>query len=424
MESTVIVGAQWGDEGKGKITNFLAQRMDIVARFSGGNNAGHTVVIGDKKFKLHHVPSGIFYPEKLCILGSGMVINLEILKKELDSLNQEGISGKNLRISENAHLIMPYHILLDEYQEKIRGGKKLGTTCRGIGPAYVDKVARDGIRVIDLYDTEVFEEKFKFHYKENEKILYENKISFEQIKDKFAELAGYFKPFVTDTSLLLSKAISQGKKILFEGAQGALLDLDFGTYPFVTSASTLSGGASSCLGIPPYAIKKVIGVAKAYTTRVGTGPFPTELKEKTGEYLLEKGAEYGTTTGRPRRCGWLDLVILRYAARINGITSLAVTKLDVLGGLSKIRVASAYKYKGKILKDFPQSLKVLEKCEPVYEEIQGWKKDIGEIRVWEDLPGHVKKYIDLIQNILDVPVEIISVGPEKNQTILVDGIKD
>ena len=417
MENTVIVGAQWGDEGKGKITNFLSDSFEYIARFAGGNNAGHTVVIGEKKYKLHHIPSGIFNSDKICVLGTGMVINFDMLKEEIDYLNENKISTKNLKISENAHLIMPYHISYDAYQESLRGENKLGTTGRGIGPAYVDKVARTGIRVIDLYDQEIFEQKLRNKFNEDEIFFAKNNLVLNEIREHFGKLAKFFKPYVTDTSILLNSAISKGKKILLEGAQGTLLDLDFGTYPFVTSSTTLSSGSTLGLGIPPYTVKKVMGIAKAYTTRIGTGPFPTEVNGDVCNYLREKGKEFGTTTSRPRRCGYLDLVILRYAVRLNGINSLAVTKLDVLDEMDKIKVAIAYKHKDKIIKEFPQSIKTLAECEPVYQELEGWKTDISSSRIIDDLPQKARNYINFIENILDIPVEIISIGPEKTQTI-------
>ncbi|MFH1454580.1 MAG: adenylosuccinate synthase [Armatimonadota bacterium] len=416
MENTCIVGMQWGDEGKGKITDVLAEKVDMVARFSGGNNAGHTIVIEDKKIKLHHVPSGIVRSEVKCFLGNGMVINLEVLKGELETLKQMGIAADNLYISENAHLIMPYHILADEAQEERRGKKKIGTTKRGIGPAYTDKATRTGIRVVDLHNKKIFKEKLKYHFAEKADYISGN-LNLDEVFNTFTHLYDYFKDKIADTSLLLYNELSKGKKALFEGAQGALLDIDLGTYPFVTSTMTLAGGASVGLGIPSFFIEKVIGIVKAYTTRVGTGPFPTEDTGDIGGRLREAGAEYGTTTGRPRRCGYLDLVLLKYAKRINGVTSLAVTKLDVLTGLKKIKVAVGYKYNGKILKEYPQDQNVFALCEPVYEEMPGWDKDIDSALTYEELPKEAKRYLDFIQNTLDIPVEYISVGPKRCQII-------
>lgn len=415
--NTVIVGIQWGDEGKGKITDFLAKDSDIIVRFSGGNNAGHTIVLGEKKFKLHLIPSGIFYENKICVLGSGMVINLEVLKKEINDLKNEGINTKNLYISENAHLILPYHILIDQKQEELRAGDKLGTTCQGIGPAYVDKVSRRGIRLIDMFDEETFSEKLKYHFKEKETYLKESNLILKEIKETQMEIAQSLKEQVADTTLILSKALKENKKIIFEGAQGILLDLDFGTYPYVTSCNTLAGSAATGAGVPPYVLRKILGVFKAYTTRVGTGPFPTEIKGIIGDYIREKGGEFGTTTGRPRRCGFLDLVILKYALRINGINSLALTKLDVLSGMSNLKIAYAYRYKGKEIDEFPQNLKIWNEAEPIYKELPGWEKDLNKINSFEELPEEAKNYLKFIEGNLNLKIEIISIGAERNKTI-------
>lgn len=416
MKNTCIVGAQWGDEGKGKITDVLAEQADIVARFSGGNNAGHTIVIANQKIKLHHIPSGILHKKIKCILGNGMVINLSDLKDEVDGLHKIGTSTDNLYISQNAHLIMPYHIMVDSAQETLRGKNKIGTTKKGIGPAYTDKAARVGIRVIDLEDKEVFKKKLEYHFKEKAEFITAG-TTVREIFEKYLSLYEYFKEKITDTSLFLYDELTKGKKALFEGAQGALLDLDLGTYPFVTSASTTSGGVATGLGIPSFFVEKVIGIAKAYTTRVGTGPFPTEEVNEVGKLLLDVGAEYGTTTGRARRCGYLDLVILKYAKRINGLNCLAVTKLDVLTNIKTIKVATAYKYKNKTIKDFPQNQNTLAECVPVYQELPGWTQDLSSCLTYDELPKNAKKYIEFMENSLDLPVEYVSVGQERAQTI-------
>ncbi|MGV8119806.1 MAG: adenylosuccinate synthase [Candidatus Xenobiia bacterium LiM19] len=415
---TAVVGAQWGDEGKGKITHFLAEKADIIARYGGGNNAGHTIIVGGETFKLHHIPSGILYPEKICILGNGMVIDPEVLRDELEKLKSRGISCENIRISDRAHIIMPYHRWIDSFQEKKRGNLKLGTTGRGIGPAYVDKVSREGIRVIDMLDEQILRGKIHSNFIEKEALLKESGMTEKEIFERGRELADYFRPYIVDTSLLLYRAYKDGKAIILEGAQGALLDLEFGTYPFVTSSSAISGGGSTGTGLPPYAISSVIGISKAYTTRVGTGPFPTELSDSIGEHLLKTGIEYGTTTGRARRCGWLDLVILRYAVRINGINSLAITKLDVLGGMDSLKIAHAYRHNGEEITEFPSSLQVLSECEPVYTELGGWSENISDCRNVDELPEKARAYIETLEQLLDVSVDIISVGPEKDETIL------
>jgi len=415
---TAVVGAQWGDEGKGKITHFLAEKADIIARYGGGNNAGHTVIVGNETFKLHHVPSGILYPDKICILGNGMVIDPEVLRGECEGLKARGVSCRGMRISDRAHVIMPYHRWIDSCQEKRRGDRKLGTTGRGIGPAYVDKVSREGIRMIDMLDEEMLRARIRNNLTDKEELLRESGLTEQKLFDSARELAEYFRPHVIDTSLYLYNAYREGKAIILEGAQGALLDLEFGTYPFVTSSSTLSGGGSPGTGLPPYAITSVTGISKAYTTRVGTGPFPTELSDSTGGHLLKTGAEYGTTTGRARRCGWLDLVILRYAIRLNGINSLAITKLDVLGEMESIKMAHAYRHNGKELTEFPSSLQTLSECEPVYTEMEGWSESITACRDVSELPHAAREYIRTLEQILEVPVGIISVGAEKDETIV------
>jgi adenylosuccinate synthase len=424
MPVTVIVGAQWGDEGKGKITDYLAERSEVVVRYQGGNNAGHTVEKNGVQYKLHLIPSGILYPDKICIIGNGVVVDPLALLKEIEDLKAKGVEVKedNLKISDRAHVVFPYHLKEDELEEKEKGDEDLGTTKKGIGPCYRDKVERIGIRMCDLMNAEVFRDKLKKNLERKNKIfkdIYgEDGFDFEQIFETYREYAEKLKPYVTDTSVFIYNLAKEGKKILFEGAQGTLLDLDFGTYPYVTASHPVSGGATIGAGIGPTMIDNVIGVVKAYTTRVGKGPFPTELKDEIGEYLREKGHEYGTTTGRPRRCGWIDTVMLRYAVRISGITSLALTKLDTLVGLEKIKICTGYKIDGKLIEDFPASLEDLKMCEPIYEEMEGWSEDIKSVKSFEDLPLNAKKYVKRLEELIGVEFSIISVGPEREDTIV------
>ena len=423
MANTLVVGTQWGDEGKGKIVDFLSEKADIVARYQGGNNAGHTIVIGDEKFIMHLIPSGILHPNVQCIIGNGVVLPLENLIKEMDGLIDRGIHiSKNLLISDRAHLIMPYHSLIESVANS-REARKLGTTLRGIGPAYTDKMNRlSGIRIADLFDAELFEEKLDFNIQSKLQLVESlpSKIDKNTILKQYSEYAQRIKPHVADTSLVLNKAIKNGKQILFEGAQGTLLDIDFGTYPFVTSSNTTVGGVCTGLGVGPRAIDEVMGIAKAYTTRVGEGPLPTELSNALGEYLRQKGAEFGATTGRPRRCGWLDMVVLKYAARINGLTSIALTKLDVLDEVDTIKVCVAYKHKSNIITEFPSNLRILYECEPIYEELPGWMTPISESKSYDDLPAHARKYVEFISKQLETEIAIISVGPGRNQTLVLN----
>lgn len=422
MAAVVLIGAQWGDEGKGKITDFLADKADMVVRYQGGNNAGHTVVIDRETYKLHLIPSGIFYPEKICIIGNGLVIDPEVLIEELDYLENRGISTSNLRISSNAHLIMPYHKALDILEEEFKGEQRVGTTKRGIGPAYKDKASRTGIRVSDLLDKEEFYNKLKYNVEEKNLIL--NKVynhqefDFNYIFDKYLEYAERINAYVTDASLEVNNYLKEGKKVLFEGAQGTLLDLDHGTYPYVTSSNPVAGAACVGAGVGPTRIDKVVGVVKAYTTRVGEGPFPTELTCESGELIRNRGGEFGTTTGRPRRCGWFDAVIARFAVRINGISDFALTKLDVLNGMNTLKICTGYRYKGQTLKEFPQNLKILAECEAVYEEMPGWQGELTEIRKYKDLPVQAKKYVERIEELTEVPVTMLAVGPGRAQTIV------
>ncbi len=425
MSVVVIVGAQWGDEGKGKVTDFLARRAHIVVRYQGGTNAGHTVVFGSQEFRLHLIPSGIFYPDKICIIGNGMVVDPEVLFQELDSFGARGIETARLYISDRAHLLLPFHKLLDAVEEENRGADQLGTTRRGIGPAYVDKVARCGIRLGDLQEPGWEQRVARLTAEKNkvlEKLYGVPGIDPEEVVAKVRVYAERLRPYLTDTSLILAEALAQGKHILFEGAQGTMLDLDHGTYPFVTSSSPTAGGACIGAGIGPTAIDLVLGVSKAYTTRVGEGPFPTELTDARCAEIRERGKEYGTTTGRPRRCGWLDLVMLRYAVRVNGIKGLIITKLDVLDFLPKVFLCKAYQYQGRLLTEFPASLRVLQECEPVYEEFEGWQEDTSGARRYEDLPRPARKFLEAIQGALGIPIVVVSVGPDRSQTVVLEEV--
>ncbi|RAL23388.1 adenylosuccinate synthase [Thermoflavimicrobium daqui] len=423
MSTVVVVGTQWGDEGKGKITDFLAEKAEAVARYQGGNNAGHTIVFDGTRYKLHTIPSGIFYKEKVCVLGNGMVINPEALIQELEYLKSHGIDASNLRISDRAHLIMPYHIRLDKAEEKRKGSNKIGTTGKGIGPAYMDKAARAGIRVGDLLDPEIFAEKLKSNLDEKNRMfkqLYQLEgFTFEEIYDSFMKYAEVIRPYVTDTSVVLNDAIDQGKRVLFEGAQGVMLDIDQGTYPFVTSSNPVAGGVCIGSGVGPTKIHQVVGVAKAYTSRVGDGPFPTELHDEIGNRIREIGREYGTTTGRPRRVGWFDSVVVRHARRVSGITNLSLNSLDVLTGLDTVKICTAYRYRGEIIENYPSNLRVLSECEPVYEELPGWKEDITQVRSLHDLPLEALHYVERVTQLTGIPLATFSVGPDRDQTVQV-----
>ncbi|OPL12574.1 MAG: adenylosuccinate synthetase [Firmicutes bacterium ML8_F2] len=422
LNRLVIVGAQWGDEGKGKVIDFLAAQADVVARFQGGDNAGHTVVYGANVFKLHHIPSGILNPHTLCLLGNGMVINPQILVRELEDLEKRLIKTDNLRISGKAHLIMAYHQAMDEANEKMLGEKKIGTTGRGIGPAYADKALRRGIRAVDMLNFSHFCEWLAEILPLQNKILQEiygqPGFKYEELCEFYRPLCDRLRPLIIDTDLLLAEEIENKKRILFEGAQGALLDIDHGTYPFVTSSSTVAAYASAGTGVGIGWINNVIGVLKAYTTRVGEGPFLTEEKGETGAQIRERGNEYGTTTGRPRRCGWFDSVIGRYAARVNGLTGLAVTKLDVLSGMDVIRMAVAYRCRGEIIRHFPMDPSDMKECEPVYEDFPGWDEDLSNIRKFKDLPPAAQYYLQAMEEAVGVRMEIVSVGPDRSQTII------
>ncbi len=424
MSSIAVIGTQWGDEGKGRIVDLLSSQADMVVRFQGGNNAGHTVVKGNDKFKLHLIPSGILYPDVLCIIGDGVVLDPEVLIEEFDNLKEKGIKTDNLRISCKAHMVMPYHIVLDKAGEHRLGKSSIGTTHKGIGPVYSDKAARSGIRTQDLQDLKIFkvklEESLKLKNAVIEKIYGLEPLNAEEIFNKYKEYSKRINKYIIDTTFLINKYLDKNKKVMFEGAQGTMLDIDHGTYPYVTSSSVTSGGACTGSGVGPGRLDEILGIVKAYTTRVGSGPFPTEESGKIGDYLREKGQEYGTTTGRARRCGWLDTVVQRYSAMINSLDSMAVTKLDILSGLKKIKVCTGYKYQGKVYTDLPCHQTVMHKCKPIYEELKGWEEDISQVKNFEDLPEEARSYIGRIESLVKVPVSMISVGPERSQIIIRD----
>ncbi len=424
MSVTVLVGSQWGDEGKGKIVDILSEKFDIVARYQGGANAGHTVEIGDKQYILHLIPSGILREGVKCVIGNGVVIDPQALLDEIKILEDNGIKVEGrLFISHNAHLIMPYHKLLDSISES--GKNKIGTTGRGIGPCYIDKFDRKGIRIVDLLNRDVLEKKLRKNVEEKNillKKLYDDKgFDIDEIIKEYISFDEAIDSYVTDVPLLLNDAIKEGKNILLEGAQGTLLDVDHGTYPFVTSSNPTSGGASTGSGIPPNKIDNVFGIVKAYTTRVGNGPFPTELRDEVGEKLRKEGAEFGATTGRPRRCGWFDAFLVRYSAMINGIDTVAITKLDVLSVFEKINVCVGYKLNGKLLKSFPSDVDRLSSVIPVYETVDGWMEDITECKSYDDLPQNTKEYLEFISDQANIKIEIISVGPKRRQTFSMNG---
>jgi adenylosuccinate synthase len=425
VANIVIVGTQWGDEGKGKVVDLLAEYADMVVRFQGGNNAGHTMVVGGEQIISHLIPSGILQG-KTCLIGNGLVVDPGVLVEEIDYLIGKGVncSPDKLMISERAQVIMPYHKDIDNGREKKKGHDKIGTTGRGIGPAYEDKATRNGIRFVDLIDDESFSDKLKAILPEKnfylEHFLESKPIDADAILDAYRKLAKRLAPYVGNISVFIDQAMRNGQQVLFEGAQGTHLDIDHGTYPFVTSSNTVSANACCGSGVGPDKINGVLGIVKAYTTRVGAGPFPSELFDETGEYIQSKGAEFGATTGRRRRCGWLDTVILNNAVRLNGLSGLAITKLDVLGGLEQLKICTAYQYEGKRLEAFPASLKVLAKCEPVYESLPGWSEDISSVRVYDDLPPKVRDYLHRIEELTGTPVHIVSVGPGREQTIVIE----
>jgi len=423
MSATVVVGAQWGDEGKGKIIDILAQDSDYVVRFQGGNNAGHTIVTNGEQFILHLIPSGILHKGKICIIGNGVAVNPEALIEEIDMLTRRGVEvDSNLLISEEAHIIFPYHPRLDELKELKKGARKIGTTKRGIGPCYVDKMARCGIRMADLLNDMVFRRKLEDNLEEKNEIF--NKVygfagfSFEEIYSRYTEHSQRIAKYVTNTSLVINKAISEDKRILFEGAQGTLLDVDHGTYPFVTSSNASAGGVCAGTGVGPTKIDKVIGVVKAYTTRVGEGPFPTEFTPQFMDKIRTKGKEFGATTGRPRRCGWFDAVIVGHSCLINGLDEVAITKLDVLDELEKIKLCTGYRYNDKVYENFPADLQIMKTSEPVYEELEGWKEDTTRVNKYKKLPPNARRYLERISEILKTKISMVSTGSRREQIIL------
>ena len=423
MKTVAVVGSQWGDEGKGKVIDFLATQADVVVRGQGGNNAGHTLVVDGKKFALRLIPSGILNSNTINVIGNGIVFDPKGFFEEIEMLESNGISTKNIKISDRAHIVFPYHKELDGLAEEARGDNKIGTTKKGIGPCYMDKTERSGIRVCDLMDKEIFAKKLKLQVDAKNKLVTgvygkEAMFDFDEIYNEFIVYAEKMRPYVEDTTVIVYDAIKANKKVLFEGAQGTLLDLDLGTYPFVTSSHPSSGGFAVGAGGGPNMIKYVVGIVKAYTTRVGEGPFVTELFDETGDRIRTQGHEFGTVTGRARRCGWFDAVIVKYAARVNGLTSISFMLLDVLTGFDKIKICTAYKMGDKIVNNFPASLEDLAKCEPVYEELDGWHEDITKVEKFEDLPENAKKYIARIEELIGVNVDLVSVGPNRTQTII------
>lgn len=424
MANVIVIGAQWGDEGKGKITDLLSRSADVVVRYQGGVNAGHTIVVKGQTFKLHLIPSGILYPNTECIIGSGTVIDPQVLIKELDQLEQLNISTAKLLISETAHVTMPYHRLFDQASEERRGNYKIGTTGRGIGPTYADKSERTGIRVLDLMNIDALREQLEWtiNYKNVilEKLYNLPPLDPQEVIQEYIGYAERLRPYVVDTSLKIYDAIQRRRNILFEGAQGTLLDLDHGTYPYVTSSNPVAGGACVGTGVGPTMIDRVIGVSKAYTTRVGEGPFPTELDGEIGELLCDRGAEFGTTTGRKRRCGWFDAVIGRYAVRINGMDCMAITKLDVLDELEEIKVCVAYEINGERCEHFPTSARKFAQCRPIYKTLPGWQVSTSECRTLEDLPPQALDYLKFLAELMEVPIAIVSLGASRDQTIIVE----
>ncbi len=421
MTVLAVIGAQWGDEGKGKIVDMLAEKVNIVARFSGGDNAGHTVVNQYGQFKLHLVPSGIFSPRTTCVIGNGVVINPSVLLDEISELNKQGVDTSKLFISERAHLIMPYHVLLDGLEEEARGGKAIGTTRKGIGPAYADKAARLGIRVGELLDKDIFMDRLSPVLNIKNAILTKvynvSPLSLDEVYNQYCRYGEQLAPYIRDTSVMLEEAASHGENILLEGAQGTLLDPDFGTYPYATSSSPLSGGSCLGSGLGPTRLTQILGIFKAYNTRVGSGPMPTELKDEIGNSIREMAHEYGATTGRPRRCGWFDAVAARLSTRINSFTSVAITRLDVFDTLPNLKICTGYKLDGNVIDHFPPSVTALERCQPIYEELSGWQEDISGIRQYEKLPAKARQYVARLEELIGCPASIISVGMRREETI-------
>ena len=422
MANVVVVGAQWGDEGKGKVVDIYTEHADDVVRYQGGNNAGHTLVVGNEKVVLHLIPSGILHEGKRCIIGNGVVLDPEVFIREITKLKESGRIKDDacLLLSESMHIIMPYHKRIDIAREAKSGDKKIGTTGRGIGPCYEDKIGRRGIRLMDLLDPVIFSRKLRENLDDKNVQLERlgvEPLEYNAIYRAYQDYAEMLQRYVADTALILDNSLKAGKKLLFEGAQGTLLDVDHGTYPYVTSSSTCAGGAATGSGVSPRAINEVIGISKAYVTRVGSGPFPTELLEETGEQLRQVGGEFGATTGRPRRCGWFDAMVVRYAVRVNGLTGIALTKLDVLSGFATIKVCTGYRYAGKMLETLPAKLETFERCEPVYEELPGWQSDISACRSFDELPDQARSYVKRLEELVGCPIVLVSVGPRRDQTI-------
>ena len=426
MSSVVVVGTQWGDEGKGKITDFLSENAEVIARYQGGDNAGHTIVIEGTKYKLHLIPSGIFYPEKVSVIGNCVVVNPKSLVKELAYLHDAGITTDNLRISDRAHVILPYHIKLDQLQEDSKGDNKIGTTIKGIGPAYMDKAARVGIRIADLLDKEIFAARLKINLEQKNREftkMYEvDPVDFQDIFEEYYDYGQQIKKYVTDTSVILNDALDAGKRVLFEGAQGVMLDIDQGTYPYVTSSNPVAGGVTIGSGVGPSKISKVVGVCKAYTSRVGDGPFPTELNDEIGHQIREVGHEYGTTTGRPRRVGWFDSVVMRHSRRVSGLTNLSLNSIDVLTGLDEVKICVAYDLDGERIDYYPASLETLQRCTPIYETLPGWSEDITGVRHLDDLPETAKNYVRRVSELVGVKISTFSVGPGRDQTNVLESV--
>ncbi len=426
MPGIALIGTQWGDEGKGKVTDLLAQHTDLVVRYQGGNNAGHTIVVEGERYALHLVPTGVLYPHCIPIIGAGVVVNPQVLIEEMDTLQSRGIDPTRLRVSGNAHLIMPYHLELERVTERRLGKNRLGTTKRGIGPAYADKATRVGLRVQDLLDPKIFSEKLEVALKEKNLLLTRVygrlPVNQDEIEDEYRRYAERLEPYIADTDALVQGALDEGKTVLFEGAQATMLDLDHGTYPFVTSSNPIAGGVCAGAGVGPRDINRIIGISKAYCTRVGAGPFPSEADPADGEILVEAGQEYGTTTGRKRRCGWFDAVSARFAARLNTLTESVVTKLDVLAQFPTIKVCVAYEYEGERYEQMPPHQTIFNKCRPVYEELPGWSQDIGTARVMEDLPKEARSYLELLEGLVGTPISWVSVGPERDEIVQVQDL--
>lgn len=425
MSTLIVVGVQWGDEGKGKVVDLLAREADVIVRFQGGNNAGHTLVVGGQKTIVRLIPSGVLHDGKVCVIGNGVVVNPEVLVEEIDALQQRGrlSDPESLKISEIAHLITPYHKAIDLARERLRGEGKIGTTGRGIGPTYEDKMARVGIRLVDLLDEDVFAQKLERNLEEKNiylgTLLQEQPLAYQDIFDHYRRLRDRLAPYVTNTSRYIHDALGAGQKVLFEGAQGTMLDVDHGTYPFVTSSNTVAGAVCTGAGIAPQQLRNVIGISKAYTTRVGSGPFPTEEHGAEGEKLRRDGGEFGTVTGRPRRCGWFDAVVVRTAARLSGLNAMALTKIDVLSGLSTLRVCTGYRYRDREYDEVPASAHTLDQVTPIYEELPGWTEPLTDMRSLDALPRNARQYVERLEELVNVPVKMISVGAGREETILI-----